>query len=127
MKKQNYVCDVCGKKYTLERHYLAHMKKHEPIEKEDGLEGAITKEEVCDGCGNEPNIPKVEENTTHEDIMSFMKGLGGRTTANRLDIEKMFNWYKFLYPKSKVVFDWTCRPCVNQAAKRLKQYYNKHK
>jgi len=112
-EQKEYICTICGKKYKSERFFVAHMEKHK---------------EEAESINEEIEETKDDRATVRDqEIKTFFDGLGARITANRYDIERMYGWYRELYPKSNVGFDWKCQSCVSHAYKRLKQHYDKIK
>ena len=128
MKTDKYVCKKCGKEYKVERYYLQHIKKCDGLEGPEILNSLEVLDETIESLEDlEQEIVLEIVETPHIELMKFMEGLGSRISANKSDIEKMSNWYKWLYPQSKVSYDWRCKSCVQHLHKRLKEYYDKHK
>lgn len=107
--EKNYKCEYCGKICKTHRGLELHMKS-------------------CKEKSNEiTNVNESIEKDFNVEIKNFFDALGGRMTANRLEIEKIFNWYRKIYPGTSMNLTYGCPSCVQHAFKRVKEYYNKIK
>ncbi len=135
----DFVCNVCGKKYVSEKYYLLHIEKCKI--KEENIP-TITEEEIFETEIEEVNIPtiteeeifetEIEEVITEEEnckieLVTFFNNLGGRRAASRSELMRMFNWFGILYPRAQLSFDPSCPQCCTHCYNKLNQVYNQIK
>ena len=135
--EKHYECPDCGKVCKTHRGLEIHIKacrsRQEKLSEEPVEEIIQITPAFIQTTENTEAREVVKDNILgpvelqNKEIVDFFDALGGRMTANRLEIEKIFNWYRFIYPQSSMNLTYGCPQCVQHAFKRVKEYYNKIK
>ena len=138
-----HLCPFCGKKFKMGglKMHIKHCKMNpdRPLTKKD-LPPKETHLYACPFCGKDckreipldTHMKFCEKNPANIGgldfrIKEFFDKLGGRTVANKQDLERMHGMFQELYPQSKLHYDPNCTPCVSHIFNKLKQHYNKIK
>ena len=106
-------CPYCKREFKTKSGLINHMKtckeKHDLIlpDEEPVIEEVI----------------QVLPPSKDDEYKSFLKGMGARPAAGRYDIEKIFEIFRHLHPKSNIHMDVNCSQCVSQIYRRVKQHY----
>ena len=129
---QELKCPYCSREFKSKSGLIAHMKtckeKHDlelPDEEFFNQEVETKWKEVEDSIPieEEPQYTEYQEPSKDDEYKAFLKGMGARPAAGRYDIEKIFEIFRHLHPKSNIHMDVNCSQCVSQIYRRVKQHY----
>jgi len=112
INNMKYKCETCGKEYSVERHYLAHIKKCKPLE-------VIEETEVIE---TEPEIKPVLQ-----EVFEWFDALNGRISANEMEISRMIGWYMEIFDNPPHPGGYGCQRCVMHVYNSLKKLYTEKK
>lgn len=109
---KDLVCPICGKVCKNKRGFEVHYESCK--EKNNSETTAEVQEEIIEG-------------NWQQELINFFDGLGNRMTTSTYDLNRMVTWFRNIYPKSTLQFDFSCGSCVNHLINKCKDYYKKIK
>lgn len=120
-----YNCPKCGKTYVIERHYKQHIEKCNYVNEEDFVVELDDDDVII--INNSTEKYQALEPSMEKKLFDFFESLDGRPIKCRYDVEILFSFFRWIYPKSTLILDPNCPQCVKQIYDRVYSYYEKIK